>query len=494
MFISHQLLKENTIEERDYQRNILNTAVKKNTLAVLPTGVGKTILSVLLAVNRLEKFPESKILMLAPTKPLASQHEKFFKKSLDIEEDEIILLTGQIPANKRKDFYEKAKIILATPQTLENDIKSNIINLKNYSLLVIDECHRCVKNYAYTYVTKKYKEQSENPLILALTASPGSTEEKIKEICENLFIDAVEIKSDIDKDVQPYIKPVEILTEKVELTEDIKKIQGNLKEALEKRKEALKKYNIIIYSKKNLLDKQKQISRKIGINPIYYRLISLTAEAIKIWHALELLETQSISSLKKYLDRMDKKKVSVKRIFNDENIINAVSLLETVKEHPKMSKLKEIVENEKTKKIIVFSHYRDNIEKIYDVLKEVCKPVILIGQREGLTQKEQIEIIKNYERGDYNCLIASPIGEEGLHLASADIAIFYDSVPSEIRTIQRRGRVGRVKIGKIIFLLTKKTRDEAYFYTSIRKETRMKSILKNIQKHGLKKRNLKDFV
>ena len=99
-----------------------------------------------------------------------------------------------------------------------------------------------------------------------------------------------------------------------------------------------------------------------------------------------------------------------------------------------------------------------------------------------MSQKEQINVIRDYEAGVYNCLVTSPVGEEGLHIPSADLAIFYEPVPSEIRTIQRRGRVGRTKVGKIIFLLTRKTRDEAYHYVARNKEQRMKEILKDMQK------------
>ena len=105
-------------------------------------------------------------------------------------------------------------------------------------------------------------------------------------------------------------------------------------------------------------------------------------------------------------------------------------------------------------------------------------------------QKEQINVIREYEDNIYNCLITSPIGEEGLHISSSDIAIFYDSVPSEIRTIQRKGRVGRTKIGKLIFILTKNTRDETYYHVAKRKEMKMKEILKGMQN----KSTLNDFV
>ena len=117
----------------------------------------------------------------------------------------------------------------------------------------------------------------------------------------------------------------------------------------------------------------------------------------------------------------------------------------------------------------------------------------MIGQsgEKGLTQKEQIDVIRDYNVDVYNCLITSPIGEEGLHIPSADIAIFYDSVPSEIRTIQRRGRVGRTKVGKIIFLITRKTRDEGYYWTARRREEKMKSILKGMQN---KNPTIEDFI
>ena len=64
-------LLKNTIEIRDYQKNIAEVAGEKNTLVVIPTGMGKTLIAVLVAIKRLDKFPGSKILITAPTRPLA---------------------------------------------------------------------------------------------------------------------------------------------------------------------------------------------------------------------------------------------------------------------------------------------------------------------------------------------------------------------------------------------------------------------------------------
>lgn len=487
-YSSHPLIKENTIESRLYQEAILNTARARNTLVVLPTGTGKTPIAALLAAERLEKFPESKVLVLAPTKPLASQHEKSFRKFLNIDEGKIILLTGAIPAADRERYYSNAKIIFSTPQTSENDIKNGNLNLKNFSLLVVDEAHRSIGNYAYTSVALAFKERSSG-LILALTASPGSSEEKIKRICENLFIEAVEIRSEKDEDVSRYVQDVAIETIKVDLPEEMKTIQSLLKTILKKRIEKLNSFKLHIITKKDLIDSQRRMAKNLRRNPAGYAIISFITEAIKIWHLLEMMETQSIFSSMSYVEKLGKdKSKSAQRLLIDSDFLKAVGLMEKSGEHPKIMKLVDIVSGELKagKKIIIFSHYRDNIDLIKSKLSEVlkCIPVVLIGQSgsKGLSQKEQIDIVRSFDDGTYNCLITSPIGEEGLHIGSADTAVFYDSVASEIRTIQRRGRVGRSKIGKIVFLITRGTRDEANFYIARRKEKKMKEILSGMKK------------
>jgi Fanconi anemia group M protein len=369
---------------------------------------------------------------------------------------------------------------------------------------VFDECHRAIRDYAYTFVAKSYNKNS-NGLILGLTASPGGSEEKINQICNNLFIEAVEVRTETDPDVQPYVKEIDTEFEKVELPMELKSIRENFKNSLNVRLEKLKGYKINTYNKRELLEAQKKISARLAKEkrPIYYHMISGIAEAIKIWHALELLETQSLNSVEVYFERMrDKETKADKRIIEDPGILRALTLLKKYKkEHPKMERLKEMIDEQikenKNVKIILFSHFRDNIQRIFEVLSGVegCSPATLIGQagEKGLSQKEQISVIRDFEDDFYNCLITSPIGEEGLHLASADLAIFYDSVPSEIRTIQRRGRVGRTKVGKIIILLTKNTRDEAYYYSAKRKEKKMKEILKDMQNETRSQSSLFDF-
>ncbi|MEM5836660.1 MAG: DEAD/DEAH box helicase family protein [Candidatus Aenigmatarchaeota archaeon] len=502
------------IEPREYQKNIAETASKKNTLVVLPTGMGKTLIALLVAIKRLNQYPESKILVMAPTRPLNAQHKKTFENFTDLKEEEIALVTGKVKPEKRGEIYEKSRVIIATPQTIENDLKAERIKLKDFSLAVFDESHRCVKEYSYTFVAKKYKEQAIHPLILGLTASPGGSFERIEEIKKNLFIEAVEIRSETDEDVKPYVKPIAKDWIYVELPDEMKMIKGLLEQMLKEPINWLKEHGFLTTTRpprKLLLTLQNLITTKYMQGPKNYSLalaMMKLAEAIKIEHALELLETQEISSLADYLEKLNKSKKRVdKKIANDPRMKEVFKLVTNVikseAEHPKLTKLKFLVkdllkENPRVK-IIVFANYRATVEKINESLKkEGISSEILIGQAnkkgKGMSQQEQIEVLRRFRDGEFNVLVTTSIGEEGLDIVAADYAIFYESVASEIRAIQRRGRVGRQTAGKVIFLLAKGTRDESYYWAAFQKEKKMKGILYDMREKSKKKVTLKDWL
>src|SRR3989344_4713831 len=191
---------------RLYQETIFSTAAQKNTLVVLPTGIGKTNVFLMLAAHRLKQFPNSKVLFIGPTRPLVEQYILVFRKHFDIKEDEMAVFTGFVSPGKRAEMLKSAKVIFSTPQGLENDIISGRIRLDDVSLLGVDEAHRAVGGYAYVFIAKKYQKTALYPRILALTASPGSDLEKISEVCSNLFIEEIEVRTPDDPDVKPYVQ------------------------------------------------------------------------------------------------------------------------------------------------------------------------------------------------------------------------------------------------------------------------------------------------
>lgn len=499
-FVVHPWINPNTIEKRMYQDNITKTALSGNTLCVLPTGLGKTPIAAIVTAGRLQKDMNKKILFLAPTKPLVNQHKKTFEKYLKVGEDELKAVTGTIKPEERKALYEKADVVFATPQTISNDLKRDILHLKNYSLLIVDEAHRCVGNYAYVYIAKKYMQQSLSPLILALTASPGASREKINEIRQRLFIENIEIRARDDSDVRPYIQELDSNWVEVELQPKLKEIKQYLEKAKEEKIKKLMSWQIIrspMIGKAQIIKLQQELAkRKTGPS---YLAMSYLAELLKIDHALLLLETQCLYSLKKYFDKLyidagEKKTKAVFRLMKDENFLRAIKLtdeaLHNGLEHPKIEKLKEIITAElknKDARIIVFAQIRDTISRIYNMIKLLpgCGPIEFIGQAKkagkGLSQKEQVQIINEFKMGFYNVLVATSIAEEGLDITETNAVIFYEPVPSAVRRIQRAGRTARTQPGKVFILMTKNTRDEAYHWVGHHKERRMKKILYDMQ-------------
>lgn len=401
---------------------------------------------------------------------------------------------------------------LVNHNTVQNDLKNNSINLQDFILCIFDEAHRSVGNYAYPFVAKKYMEQSKSPLILALTASPGGHRAKINEVKAKLFIKNVEIRTRDDSDVKPYVQHLSRDWIKVELPTEMQTIRNYLEKIRRERISKLLSWKIISYprpSKSDLLKLQNELARKkTGFG---YAAMSVIAEVIKIDHSLMLLETQCLHSLQKYFDKMlNEKSKASQRLLANSDFKNAMrlttELLTEGKEHPKINALREFVVqelNDKDARIIIFAQLRDTIEKIRESLSGIkgAAPVEFIGQAKkkgkGLSQKEQLQILNEFGMGFHNILIASQIGEEGLDIVETSAVIFYEPVPSAIRSIQRAGRTARTKPGKVIVLMTKDSRDEAYYWSGHQKERKMHGILYGMQrsqKFSEKKGSLKDFV
>lgn len=516
-YVDYPLIKKGILQKRLYQETILASCVKGNTMVVIPTGMGKTACAILLAAQRLNKVG-GKIMVLAPTRPLVEQHKKTFAEFMEIEEGDMMVFTGKINPDQREKDYKKAVMVFATPQVIQNDIIAGRFSLSDYSLLVLDECHRGVKDYPYPFIAEFYMRRADDPKILGLTASPGGYKEKIEQVCKNLYFDNVEIRTEKDGDVEPYIQKIKMDWKMIELPEEFKSVHKLITRALRERYRKLREMELtdtLDLRKRDLLQAQGRLrsilASRTRPNPAMFQGLSVLAEALKIEHSLELLETQGSKSLLEYFRRMKKaadqgKTKAVKRVMKDPEIetafIKTHTMVEEGIEHPKLDELYKILEEQfrsySRSKIIVFSHYRDSVKRILEIIGGVneCRPVGFFGQagEDGLSQKEQVRILDDFRQLKYNTVVCTSVGEEGLDIPAVDLVVFYEPVPSEIRSIQRRGRTGRQKSGRVIVLIAKDTRDEAYFWASRNREKRMKAVLHNMRKEqDEKQRKVDDF-
>ena len=488
---------------RDYQKKIVETAIHKNCLVVLPTGVGKTLIALMLTIERMKLFPGKKVVFLAPTKPLVEQHFEYFKKNLPELFASIEMFTGKIPASQRKKLWQYADIVFSTPQCIAHDVHKKQYNLQEVGLLIEDEAHRCLKNYAYTYVVNQCKRDSQELRIIGLTASPGSEKAKIEEICKNLSIEAIEIRTRESEDVKDYLQELTIENENVEFPAAWENIREPLKKLYQQYIDELKSRQLLFLpsTKMNIINLQKKLflsAEKGNSSGNLYQGISLCATALKLQHALELLETQTLTTFHVYLksiyDQANTGSKGVQRLVKKQDFITAYQkTLEEVAlkhEHPKLKRIIEkVIKNhtQENRKTIIFAHYRETAAILVDKLNELPKinAQLFIGQAKkngrGLSQKEQQAVLEKFKFGETNIICATSIGEEGLDIPEVHEVMFYEPIPSEIRKIQRAGRTARLLPGTLTTFITRGTRDEAYHYAALNKEKKMKTLLENMQ-------------
>lgn len=494
-YLEHPLLKPQTVEKRLFQMDLAATALKSSSLVVVPTGLGKTVIALMVLLARLDK---GRILFLAPTKPLVEQHASFLRNVLR-DESIVAMMTGELIPEKRAEIYAQARVIASTPQVIENDLLSRRIDLKDVSLIIFDEAHRAVGNYAYVYISERYGREASNRLVLGITASPGSQSEKIEEICTNLGVEKIQTRTEVDPDVAPFVHQREIEWIKVKVPDELLRVKAAIEEVLKDRVDDLNQLGIAPAridsraSKKELLGLQAMLQSSVArnANPAAFKGISVLAEILKLHHAMELAETQSSDSLVRYFQKLQGEALSrsgskaSRRIMEDPRFRQAMAaLMETDVEHPKIAAVQSILRDQLTAKpdsrIMVFTNYRDTASALLKFLEkdDLIKAVRFVGQSsrqddEGLSQKKQTEILNKFRAGEFNVLIATSVGEEGIDIPATDLVLFYEPVPSEIRSIQRKGRTGRARAGRVVVLIAKGTRDEAYYWISDRKEKSM---------------------
>lgn len=419
-------------------------------------------------------------------------------------------ITGAVKTDERVKRWEESQIICATPQTVESDLLKGRYSLKDVSLVVFDECHHGVGSYSYVYLASRYVKESKFNLILGLTASPGSDKEKIKEVCDNLYIQSIVVKTEEDNDVRPYFNPVAIDWVRVKMSSELEKIKTHVDKALKIRLKGLKNMGVIRTVSVNKLDilkargrVQSAIARSVNPKKECFQAISILSAVINIQHSQELIETQGVVTFNKYVARLRKKKTkAAKSLIQDPNFGKAIYLAREAEkhglEHPKLKKVTDIIKKElgqngqtklqsdryvkdadqKSSKIMVLLSIGIHLKWFTETEKEGINPQVF-GQasrdgEKGLTQKEQKEIIKAFKIGEYDVLLSTSVAEEGIDIPAVDLVILYEPVPSEVRMIQRRGRTGRKRSGRVKVLITNGTRWWRLLLGSVNKERRMK--------------------
>jgi len=395
--------------------------------------------------------------------------------------------------------------LLRDPQVIKNDCLAGRYSLEDVALLVVDECHRAVGNYAYTFIAEWYARTAKNPLLLAMTASPGGDPEKVKTVCGTLGVERIETRVETDPDVAPYVHERTLEFVRVDLPPELAGARDRMHCLVDRRIEALRRFGFQVPDRERLSMRalnglnaaiQARIAER---DPAAFQAASVQAELMKLRHGLTLCESQGSVPLARFLERLAVDGASEagtkasRRLAGDPDFVELVASSRSWEGelHPKFPVVRAVVEEQlrtdPESRIIVFASYRDTVQALADHL---CVLGIhaerFVGQasrdtEKGLSQRQQIDALRRFRNGEFRVLVATSVGEEGLDIPSTDLVVFYEAVPSEVRSIQRKGRTGRSGAGRIVVLVTRGTSDETFRFISQARERAMQKGLERMR-------------
>jgi ERCC4-related helicase len=508
--IVHPLLRERVLRALPFQTDLAREVLAGDTLIVLPTGLGKTVIAGLAGAEILRRGP-GRLLFLAPTRPLVQQHADTFGRWF--RELRRARFTGTVRHPVRVGAWERVDAVFATPEIVAHDLLAGRYDLKDVSLVVFDEAHRAVGKYAYVALAERYRaERPSGGRILGLTASPGGKDERVEEVVRNLGIAQVKARTRDDPGVREFVQPVEVEYRWVQLPRPVQAIQAQLIEA--SREEArrlqkmgyLRKKPISSLSVKDLIALRAEIFARPGpmvrkFGPLFHQLVLL-----HLHHAQDRLETQGVGPFLQYVERVgakDKPSRGDRAFLRLPLVASARAegqrFLEGTREvsHPKLDALADAIREEiarprdRPPRVLVFAQYRDTVGSIQSRLEaEGWRVGRFVGQAtrdsedRGMSQRDQAQVLEGFRAGRFPVMVATSVAEEGLDVPDVDLVVFFEAIPSEIRTIQRRGRTGRSSIGRVLVLLTEATRDVGYLKAEVRRERAMGRIVRRLSRRG----------
>ncbi|XP_014481108.1 PREDICTED: Fanconi anemia group M protein isoform X2 [Dinoponera quadriceps] len=442
---------------REYQYNIVKTALYYNTLVCLPTGLGKTFIAAVVMYNFWRWFPFGKIVFLAPTKPLVAQQIEACYNVMGIPSIDMMELTGTVNQKNRGIAWVKKRIIFATPQVFHNDLGKSIVPSHLVKCVVVDEAHKALGKHSYC------------------------------EIIQNLCISHLELRDENSTDITPYVNKRKIDTILVPLSNELAQFKEKYIIIMDRHVKFLLQSNILRGQTANiskgrifhLLNEYKTKTDKSGN---YAQIMKTLNILLTMYHAYDLMIRHGLRAFSKFYQNH-----SDKFWMNSENLLQELLRdIETylgpfpdilpdgnmseiptdiVFGHNKFYKLKELLEHHFKKnnsecantRAIVFVEYRDIVNEVYIMLlksKPLIRPQMFVGQA-GQKQKQQIKALEDFRDNHVNVLISTSIGEEGLDVGEVDLIVCFDvSQHSPIRLVQRMGRTGRKRDGHIIILVT----------------------------------------
>uniref|UniRef100_A0A3Q2YCI7 Fanconi anemia group M protein n=1 Tax=Hippocampus comes TaxID=109280 RepID=A0A3Q2YCI7_HIPCM len=489
---------------REYQLNISKAALFQNTLVCLPTGLGKTFIAAVVMYNFYRWYPTGKIVFMAPTKPLVAQQIEACYNVMGIPQGHMAELTGSTAAHRRQEVWRSKRLFFLTPQVMMNDLSRNTCPALQVKCVVIDEAHKALGNHAYCQVIRQLSSQTLQFRVLALSATPGGDTKSVQSVISNLLISHIELRSEESPDILAHSHQRSVEKMVVPLGEALAAQQARYLQVLEKFMSRLVHNRVMAhkdlqsFSKYQLILARDQFRKNPPTHlkgPQQGMLEGDFALCISLYHGYELLMQMGLRSLFFYVQGiMDGSRGLFNRFLPQSYKTSPTGGDEPfIYGHPKLQKLEAVVLQhfrllEATTRVMIFSSFRDSVQEIAAMLNRhspLIRVMTFMGQAsagkgvKGFTQKEQLEVVNRFRQGGFNTLVSTCVGEEGLDIGEVDLIVCFDAQKNPTRLVQRMGRTGRQRQGRIVVILAEGREERTYNQSQSNKRNLLKSIVDN---------------
>lgn len=410
-------------------------------------------------------------------------------------------------------LWNSKRVFFATPQVIQNDINDPLFPVNSIKLVCVDEAHKAKGKYAYCEVIKAINAVNQKFRVVALSATPGKSSDVI-DIIKNLLIARLEVRTENSIDVKQYTFVKEIVVVQVKL-EELTPIRDHFVRLIDPYQRKLIDFKVINGNTSNkgyIIMLQKKFQNEI--HPHKAEVKSLFSIVISLLYSLDLLERHGIHvflnsfkddnnatkmkyfvaldrNLKSFLNELNEKYEGTNPQHLNVNPLPTGDVPSIVAKdldygHPKYpllkAKLLEYFSNGGTKTII-FCEFRETVMLVYTMLLQLrptLLPRMLIGQGGAVSQKDQLAVMKDFRSNKVNCLVTTSVCEEGIDVGEVDLVVCFDiNSKSSTRFVQRIGRTGRKRKGKVIILASEGHEEELIRDVIANKDKLNKSIHTN---------------
>ncbi|KAK3294877.1 dicer-like protein 1 [Chaetomium fimeti] len=448
---------------RDYQLELFERAKMQNTIAVLDTGSGKTLIAALLLrwviQNELEDrskgLPKRIAFFLVDKVALVFQQHAVLACNLDYPVEKFC---GDMVEDVSKDFWHKTfdenMAIICTAEILYQCLTHSYIRMDQINLLVFDEAHHTKKNHPYARIIKDFYAQVEDrekrPRILGMTASPVDAQIDPK-------IAAAELEGLLHSQIATVADPTALQNSSTKLKSEVIAVYGKRPPEWDtKLNQALKDLvgDHRVFQKPFAFTAAAAAELGPWCADRYWQLFFRNDEVAKLESKTQREVLRQSAYSQEIAAHIDKVREAHRIVDQHDFAPPSLDLLSS-----KVIILLRILRGQfrgvdHKRRCIVFVKQRNVASLLVDLLQQPgmeipgLKPGILVGggrpeasyDNAKVTYRDQVLTIIKFKKGELNCIFATSVAEEGLDIPDCNVILRYDLNNTLIQYIQSRGR------------------------------------------------------